>query len=339
MAPAPRSFGAVLAAFLALPALTGCAAFEARAPRPFVPQVEQVDGLTLTRSTFEGGDGWVHFERSYRPQGRPRGTLVLVHGLKDHSGRYEGVARDWAHRGLLVRSYDHRGHGQSDGLPQRVDAFSDYVSDLTSFVRRAHQEDPGLPLFVFGHSMGGAIATEFALGHPDELNGLVLSAPALATDAGGGAKLGAAFLGGLAPGAAVAPLDLAQFSRAPGAVESLKSDPFVFQADVPAGTIAGLLGAMEHIAKNRAAFTVPLLAIHGEADKVTPPSGTKEFAAGVASKDRTLWLCPGLVHDLVHEPEGPGIVAGIGAWVEAHGGESPAPTAAPAPCRVEPLGG
>lgn len=329
----------VFVSALALGALTGCAAFEARAPRPFAPHTEEKDGVLVTESTYESDGGWIHFERSWRPKADVRGVLVVVHGLKDHSARYGDFAVTLAKQGFSVRSYDHRGHGRSDGKSQRVDDFGDYLTDLDSFVRRSKQAEPQQPVFVLGHSMGGAIATGYVLDHQADVNGLILSAPALATDAGGGAKFGAHFASALFPGAGALALPIDKFSRAPDVIAAAKSDPFVDQADVPARTVAGLLDTMDRIAARRADFTLPVLAIHGGADEITLPRGSKEFVTGIASKDRVLWTCPKLVHDLLHEPEHDAIEKGIGDWLAGHapvGGKGELAAGAtvtpPAPC-------
>ncbi len=129
---------------------------------------------------------------------------------------------------------------------------------------------------------------------------------------------GAHLASALFPGAGATALPIEKFSRSPEVIAAAKSDPFVDQSDVPARTIAGLLDAMDRIAANRSMFTLPVLGMHGDADEITLPSGTRDFVGGVASKDRTLWSCPKLVHDLLHEPEGAAMIDGVTRWLEAH---------------------
>lgn len=324
--------------FGALGLLSGCAAFEARAPRPFAPHTEEKDGVLVTESTYESADGWVHFERSWRPKAEARGMLVVVHGLKDHSARYADFAMGLSKRGFSVRSYDHRGHGRSDGKSQRVDDFTDFVTDLDSFVQRSKQAEPRVPVFVLGHSMGGAIATGYALDHQADIAGLVLSAPALATDAGGGTKAGAHFASAFFPGVRVADLPIDKFSRSPDVIADAKNDPLVDLGGVPARTIAGLLDMMGHIEDNREKFTLPVLDMHGKIDEITLPEGSRAFVSGIASKDKTLWMCRGLVHDLLHEPESVDMADGVARWLEAHTGDAAnapaAVVAAPKPCEA-----
>jgi len=318
--------------------LSGCGAFEMRAPRSFVPHTEEKGGVLVSESTFESEGGWVHFERSWRPKGDARGMLVVVHGLKDHSARYADFAVGLAKRGFSVRSYDHRGHGRSDGKPQRVDDFADFMTDLDSFVRRSKQSEPKVPVFVLGHSMGGAIATGYALDHQADIAGLLLSAPALAADASGAAKFGAHVASALFPGVGAAALPIEKFSRSPEVIARAKRDPFVDLSDVPARTIAGLLDTMDRITENRSKLVLPILGMHEKVDEITLPSGTREFLGGVSSKDKTLWMCPKLVHDLLHEPEGAEMADGVARWLEAHTAEKVGGTGAalapPTPCEA-----
>ncbi|MDI1446320.1 alpha/beta hydrolase [Polyangium sp. 6x1] len=322
----------------ALVLVSGCGAFEARAPRPFTPHAVEKDSVVVSESTFESADGWVHFERSWKPKEGTRGVLVVVHGLKDHSARYAEFAVGLAKRGFSVRSYDHRGHGRSDGKPQRVGEFADFVTDLDAFVRRGKQAEPNVPVFVLGHSMGGAIATGYALDHQKDIAGLLLSAPALATDASGAAKFGAHFTSALFPGAGVAELPLEKFSRSADVIAAAKNDPLVDWSDVPARTIAGLLDTMDRIEENRSKLVLPILGMHGSIDEITLPAGTRAFVGGVGSKDKTLWMCPKLVHDLLHEPEGAEMADGVARWLEAHTGENAGGAAAalapPKPCNA-----
>ena len=215
----------------------------------------------------------------------------------------------------------------------------DFIGDLDSFVRRSKQAEPSVPVFVLGHSMGGAIATGYALDHQADIAGLLLSAPALDADASGAAKFGAHFASTFFPGAGAAALPIEKFSRSKEVIAAAKSDPLVDQSDVPARTIAGLLDTMDRIAENRAKLSLPILGMHGEADEITLPRGTKDLLRGVSSKDRTLWSCPVLVHDLLHEPEGAAMADGVARWLEAHtvakdGSPSPTEVAPPSPCHA-----
>lgn len=121
--------------------------------------------MTTTHSEgyFEGFDGTRLYEQSWLPPSPARGSLILVHGLKDHSSRYDAIARQLNDAGFGVYAFDLRGHGKSDGRKVFVRSFDEYVQDLARFVRRVRERAGDRPVFLLGHSMGGAIVTLYAL--------------------------------------------------------------------------------------------------------------------------------------------------------------------------------
>jgi alpha-beta hydrolase superfamily lysophospholipase len=326
---------AVLAASVTV---TGCSYAPAQAVRmPEQPlaapaDVEHKDG------TFEGVHGTKLYEQSWRPKGEPKAVVVIVHGLKDHSTRYKSLAERLAQQGFAVHAFDLRGHGRSEGVRVWVDEFDDYVGDLDMFVHRAQQAENGKPVLLFGHSMGGAIVTLYSITKKPKVEGIVLSAAALDTDVSAG---GPKFVAALAPAAGVFNLDLKKFSRDPAVVSEGSADPLVYQGSAAARTAVELLGAIGRIQEHMGELSVPVLALHGEADTVTPPSGSKQLIERAQSKDKTLKLYPNLVHDLIHEPEKEQVIGDVVKWMNDHvpGGAAPAaaPPAAPsAPAATPP---
>ena len=124
--------------------------------------------------------------QSWRPKGETKGTLIVVHGLKDYSDRYSELAFAAVARGYAVHAFDLRGHGDSQGDRVWVDRFGDYVSDLSQFVARVQKDEPGKPLLLLGHSIGGAIVTLYTETEKPKLAGLITSAAALERDAPAG---------------------------------------------------------------------------------------------------------------------------------------------------------
>lgn len=266
----------------------------------------------------------------------PRGTVVIVHGLKDYSDRYQDFALALVQRGFRVETFDLRGHGDSGGDRVRIESFEDYLKDLDAVMGEVKKSSPQGPVFLFGHSMGGAIATRWTQTRKPALAGLILSAAALKIDAPGALVGVTKFLGAALPRAPVFELDDSKFSRSPGMAEAMKKDPLIYDAAAPARTAAELIKNVELLREGAGALDVPLLALHGDRDEVTPPAGSKELVAAAASKDKTLKLYPGLVHDLLHEPEAAQVTADIAAWVEARAPAAAAPEPAPAPQGAEP---
>jgi alpha-beta hydrolase superfamily lysophospholipase len=199
-----------------------------------------------------------------------------------------------------------------------IDRFDDYLNDLDIFMKRVRELEPGRPVFLFGHSMGGAIVTLYTITHRPDLAGLLLSAAALEVDAPKAKVAVIKAVAGIAPRAGVFQLDLKDFSRDPEVVKACGIDPLVYQKPAPARTAKELVGAVGVISARMEEVTVPLLAMHGTADKVTPPHGSQELTRRAASSDKTLKQYEGLYHDLVHEPEQDRVRKDIVEWVSAH---------------------
>lgn len=277
-------------------------------------------GLVHRSGSFTTSDGVRLFEQSWQPAGGGKAVLVIMHGLKDHSSRYAALAEELVARGYAVHAFDLRGHGYSEGRRVWVDSFAQFVSDLDLFVQRVREREPGKPLFVFGHSMGGAIATTFVLDRKPAISGLVLSGAALqvTTDVTPFKLKATRWLGHSNPRLAVFKLPDEDFSRDAKMVAELRSDPAVYHGAGPARIAAEVLGAIENIQQHMEELTVPLLALHGTADKLTNPDGSKALVGRARATDKTLKLYPGVYHDLLHEPEQAQVRADIEAWLDAH---------------------
>ncbi|MDP2269698.1 MAG: lysophospholipase [Archangium sp.] len=262
-------------------------------------------------------DGLELLVQSWRPQGETKGTLIIVHGLKDYADRYLDFALAAARRGYAVHALDLRGHGDSQGDRVWVERFEDYLADLGQFVARVQAAEPNKPLFLLGHSMGGAIATLYTLNEKPKLAGLITSAAALETDAPAGVVK---VVSVLTPRLAIFELDDSNFSRDPKVVESMKTDPLIYDGKGPARTASELLGAIASLREKAPTLTVPLLTLHGSIDKVTPPTGSAWLVEQAGSKDKTHRAFPGLAHDLLHEPEREQVIEVILGWLDTHTG-------------------
>jgi acylglycerol lipase len=319
------------AASLTLAACSYPPSVPVRLPQP--PTAASPAGVEHKEGVFAGVRDAQLYAQSWRPaQGTPRAAVVLVHGLKDHSGRYAALAERLAQQGFAVHAFDLRGHGRSEGMRVWVDAFDDYLGDLDLFVHRVQTDEPGRPILLFGHSMGGAIATLYTLGHQADVKGLALSAAALATDVSGATAGGTRLVAALSPNAAVFQLDLALFSRDPAMVAANQAAPLVYQPAAPARTARELLAAIDRVQQHMGDLTVPLFVMHGDADKVTPPSGSKALVDRAKSTDKVLKSYPGAFHDLLHEPNKDQVAADLVKWMSDHAPAAPAaapPAAAP----------
>jgi acylglycerol lipase len=247
-----------------------------------------------------------------------RGSVLIVHGLKDHSARYGALAEQLVAEGFAVHAFDLRGHARSAGARAWVDSFDDHLRDLDSVVRHVLWREHGAGggrMFLFGHGMGGAIAALWTLRRAPPLAGLVLSGASLQCQAAPAEARATRVLAALAPRAKILQTDLRRASRDRGTVEDSLRDALVSQAPAPARTARELLDAMASIDEQAPQLTAPLLAMHGSADPIESPEGSRRLVARARSVDKQLYVYDGLAHDLLHEPERARVMRDVAAWI------------------------
>ncbi|AJX32446.1 Phospholipase ytpA [Burkholderia oklahomensis] len=255
----------------------------------------------------------------------PRATVALVHGLAEHAGRYQALAERLTAAGIEVVAADLRGHGHSPGARAWVERFDQYLQDADALVASAARDDA--PLFLMGHSMGGAVAAlymvERAAARRPGFAGLILSSPALAPgrDVPKWMLAMSRFISRAWPRFPAIKIDAALLSRDPAAVAANRADPLVHHGSVPARTGAEILDAMQRIERGRAALRVPVLVYHGTADKLTEPDGSRDFGAHVGSPDRTLTLYEGGYHETMNDLERERVIGALIEWILARAPE------------------
>jgi len=286
----------------------------------------------MTEGSFECVGGIKIFTRAWQPTGQPHGVVVISHGLNAHSGLYAWAAQQFTSNGLAVYALDHRGRGRSEGERFFVEKFSDWTTDLATFIDIVKSREPGLPVFLLGHSAGGVIACGYTLAHQDEIAGLICEDFAYQIPAPDVALAILKGIGHVAPHAHVLKLKNEDFSRDPAVVAALNADPLIANEKQPSETIAELVRADELLKKSFQSITLPLLILHGTADKVTKPSGSQEFFEKAGSRDKTLKLYEGHFHDLLADVGKQEVMADIQAWIDARTG-----TPIPQPARAAPL--
>lgn len=270
---------------------------------------------------FTGAEKTSLFEQSWVPaNGKSKAIVIVVHGLKDHSDRYADFARKLNQNGFSVYAYDHRGHGDSEGRRVWVDSFDQYLADLETFYDEVKKNETGKPIYIFGHSMGGAITTLFALKNTRPVAGVILSAPALKVgeDINGFLIGTTKVLGSIFPTMAVLQLNDESFSRDPKVVEDVKTDPLVYHGKGPARTAKELLKAIATIQEQLPQMNTPFITLHGDKDVLTNPEGSKELFQKAKTADKMIKIYPGLFHDLLHEPEKEQVANDIVAWLNSH---------------------
>jgi acylglycerol lipase len=254
-----------------------------------------------------------------------KAVVVIMHGLRDYSARYAELATMLVAHGYTVYAFDLRGHGRSAGPRVAPDDWFDYVGDLDRVLTLIEQREPGKPVFLFGHSMGGEIAGLAAERHRPQLAGLILSGPALEVAAPALLIPGTRMAAFLLPGAPGLAFDNRDFSSDPETGPAMDADPLISSAIAPAHTAAGLIEGIHAFWDGLDALTMPILALHGTADRLTAPAGSRMLIERAPSHDKTLKIYPGLFHDLVHEPKGAQVRDDIIAWLDAHTGGAALP--------------
>jgi acylglycerol lipase len=271
----------------------------------------------MKESMFPSVGGIKIFTRSWQPAGTPRGVMILIHGFNAHSAYFAWAADQFASHGLACYALDLRGRGKSEGERFYVDKFSDWLADVDGLVRIARSENPGLPVFVFGHSAGGVIASSYAFEHQNEIAGLISESFAYDVGLPDAAALILKGISHLAPHLHVYTLKNEIFSRDPVAVARMNNDPLIEKESQPAETSAEMLRAADALTEHFPRFTLPVLIIHGTADKATRPAGSQRFYDMTGSKDKTLKLYEGHFHDLLNDIDKEIVMADIQSWIDA----------------------
>ena len=261
-------------------------------------------------ATFETSGGLTLFEQRWSPDGPSRAVVAIVHGYAEHSGRYEWTAARLTARGYAAEALDLRGHGRSGGERVFVNSFDEYFDDVERFLARVRERNPGLPVFLFGHSMGGGVVAGFTIARKPALAGVLLS---------GAAMLGprpAAGPGPSNPPRPPGPLPASTISRDPAVVAAYESDPLVYRGAPRTDRAAAMGAAYDLVQKGMESITLPLLIMHGTGDLLVPFAGSRVLMERAASKDKTLKLYEGLYHEILNEPEKDQVVADILAWLD-----------------------
>lgn len=285
-----------------------------RLPDPRSRISEPLAGLTGTLVTHDG----LRLATRRWSAGAARALLVLSHGFGEHSGRYAMLASELAAAGVDVWAYDLRGHGESEGRRGHVPSYEAYLGDLSMVVGAMKAGAPeGLPTFVFGHSMGGGIALNFAIRHGDGLRGVIASAPylRLAFEPPGWKVALAGWLAGFWPTASFsARIDAALLSHDDREVLAYRTDPRIHDR-ITAKTFLEIGAAGRDAIERAAELVAPLLLLHGGDDAITDSETSAAFVIAAGALDRTFIRFPGLYHEILNEPEGPEVRAAIVDWL------------------------
>jgi acylglycerol lipase len=275
--------------------------------------------VEVREETVKSGDRGI-FVRSWRPEGTTRAVVVLVHGFNSHSGYYVRTGEALAARGFAAYALDLRGRGRSDGERFYIESMSDFEQDVGTVVSLAKLRHAGVPTFLLGHSAGGVASCLYVLDHQQELVGFICESFAFQVPAPDFAIAALKGLSHLAPHAHVLKLHNEDFSRDEAVVSAMNLDPLIANETQPTRTVAELARADERLRTAFPQITLPLLILHGTADKAAKSSGSQAFYDAAGSTDKTLKLYEGHYHDLLNDVGREQVLADIVQWIEARVG-------------------
>jgi alpha-beta hydrolase superfamily lysophospholipase len=270
--------------------------------------------------TFRGADGIELYYQCWRPERDARGTLAIVHGHGEHSGRYMNVVNSLLPHGYAVCGFDHRGHGRSRGQRGHVNSWTEYREDVGAFLRWIASQEPHRAIFLMGHSMGALVVLDYLLHQPGGIHGAIISAAPL--EPAGVAKPSLVLLSRLL--SRVWPrfplrlsLDTSALSRDAAVVRAYATDPLV-HGTFTARWGTESLAALARVKTRATDVHVPILFIHGEADRLNLPDGSRNFFENAASEDKTLHVYPEMYHELHNDMGCEPVMNDLERWLTRH---------------------
>jgi acylglycerol lipase len=268
---------------------------------------------------WKARDGLDIFAQSWEPTIlQPKAVVCLVHGHGEHTSRYAHVAEAFGRQGFVLFGADLRGHGRSGGARGHISSIEDFVQDIDVLLEEARARYPGLPIILYGHSVGGILVLYYGLLRKPEVKGVIAASSTLhtAVEQQKIKVMLARMLGSLSPNTSMASgLDPKSISRDEKVVQAYIDDPFVHDK-ISLGFGKIMLGVTTWTLAHAGEFPLPLLLLHGKADMIAFPSSSIEFAAPLKEKC-TMVLWDDAYHELHNEPEKEEVFKTMTLWMDA----------------------
>lgn len=270
-------------------------------------------------TSWKAHDGLDIFAQGWEPEARtPKAVVCLVHGLGEHSSRYIHVAEAFGKEGFALFTYDLRGHGRSGGARGHISSIEDFMKDIDILLEQARERYPGLPIILYGHSLGGIQVLHYGLIRKPNIKGIIATSPGLRTALETQTlKVNMAkILGSVIPSVAVpSGLDSKSISHDEKVVKTYDQDPLNHDK-VSLGFGKIMLGVTQWTLAHAGEFSLPLLLLHGKADGIAYPSGSIDFAAALKDKS-TIVLWDDAYHELHNEPQQAEVFKTMTLWMDA----------------------
>jgi alpha-beta hydrolase superfamily lysophospholipase len=276
------------------------------------------DGLLAPTLLGENGEVELFYRRWLPDSKPPVAILLIVHGMGEHSGRYEHVADYFVKLGFGVYALDHIGHGRSPGERVYVSSFSEFTHGLTAFSQHVQSEYADKPLFLVGHSLGGLISSVFLLENQSLFDGCILSGAAIEIPEKPSFITYSIvdFFAKFFPKMGMLRLDSNGISRDASVVDKYLNDPLVSKRKLPARTLSEVIKTMTEIQSKAAEIDIPVLIMHGQEDRLTAVEGSKLLFEKVSSRDKSLLIYPNLYHEIFNEPEKEKVLTDVKDWLQ-----------------------
>jgi len=260
------------------------------------------------------------YHQCWLPEGDPKAVLMIVHGLGEHSGRYQNVVNHFVPAGFAVYGLDHPGHGKSEGIRKYVDRFEDFIENIEVYFDMIQKRQSGKSIFLVAHSMGGLIGAVYLLKDRPGLQGAILSGPSVKVP-GNISPITIAIgkiLTALVPTLGLIDTAPESLSRDPAVVQAFIDDPLVYKGKTTARLAAQLLKAVQRLSREAEKIKLPILILQGGADWIVDPSGAQMLYDTVGSTDKKIIIYDGLYHEIYNEPEHPKVLQDVESWIRVH---------------------
>lgn len=263
-------------------------------------------------------DGTSLFARAWRPVQEPRAWITMIPGTSDHSGRYDQLGRVLNRAGFAFVMPDLRGNGQSEGKRGHIDSFSQYTNDLQVALDYTRDQHPKVH-FLGGHSLGGLIAARVAIENPPGISGVFLSGASfrLAFDPPAWKTSMSRLLTGVLPSLQLGnELDMADLTHDQQIVERQRNDPYN-HGRVTLKMYAELLKTQQEVIQRGSQLKLPLLVLHGGADKINAVSGSESFCSIAGSKEKQLIIYKEFYHEIFNEIGKEKVFSDLIVWMDS----------------------
>jgi alpha-beta hydrolase superfamily lysophospholipase len=262
-------------------------------------------------------DGASVFAQGWEPDDQPLANICMIHGLGEHLGRYRHLAQFLTDNRFAYMGIDLRGHGKTPGPRGHIPSFETFMDDIDLLLDQARIRYPGLPIFLYGNSLGGTLVLHYCLRRSPDLRGVIVTSPGLrsALEEQTVKIAFAKIAGTLLPGLSLPTgLDANALSRNPEIARAYLADPLVHDR-ATLRMAKETLAAIRYIFQHAAEFNYPLLIMHGTGDRLVYARGSQEFAELAKTADVTLHLWEGAYHELINEPEQDQVFNKILQWL------------------------